>query len=156
MSEEPRYVNDPFGDFDEQKPGVPKWRIPTTLLQKRILAAARRKYWPPKHQNGQEIRGKIILIERAMIPLSIAPGAVWPEEWVEQCVDWFEKRNKAGYIPLKGLLTLLEDVDARTEFVQKWKVSRKEDKHDYGRDPYSKDSVRNRNQASKRHDEVEE
>jgi len=139
--DEPRYVTDPFEDFDEQKPGVPKWRMPTTPLQKRILAAARRKYWPPKHQRGQEIRGKIILIERAMTPLSVTPGAVWPEEWVEQCVDWFEKSNRTGYVSLKGLITLLENVDARIEFVQKWKSSKREANADYtGDEDYAQDT----------------
>lgn len=137
---EPRYVDNPFDDFDEENPRMPKWRVPSTPFQRRILAACKRKYWPPKHQHGKETRGKFIMIEKALVPISMG-DTPYPLEWVESCIDWFERKNRAGYVPIRGLLTLLDDEDAKNEFVAQWKEAKQEEKPDYGNDPFARREV---------------
>lgn len=137
---EPEYIaaGNEFGD-QEKKSSRPKWMIPTTDFQRSVLAACGRRYWPDKQARGREIRLQFILIERAMMPLASGQVSEYPREWVDNCLEWFAKKNKSGYVPLQALLTLLKDEDRKNEFVGKWKSGHKAG--NYATDPYGSGDV---------------
>lgn len=98
----------------------PKWMLPSTDFQKRVLEAAHRKYWPSAKEGGKEQRSKIIMIEKSMSIISIK----YPSNWIEHCLQWYESKNKTGYVPLQGLVTFIEDEDKRNVFLAKEKAAR--------------------------------
>ena len=120
QSRELRYV-DPgheFGDDEDRVGRVAKWRQPSSDFQRRVLQAARRKYWPDK-----KIRHEFIMIEKAMQPTSAQITPDWPKEWVYNCLEWFENKNKRGYVPLHGLLVFLNDEDRKDDYIRRLKAS---------------------------------
>jgi|WetSurSiteA1Bulk_404760.scaffolds.fasta_scaffold48178_2 hypothetical protein len=135
MVDEPEYVDDgnEFGDYSVSRPGMPKWRVPSTDLQRRILSASHRKYWPPKDEGGRELRSFFIGVERSMLSLMTGSQSFYPAEWVEYCVAWYERKCKKKPMPLKALCTFLMDTDALNQFVKKWQHEHKYDQ-DYGRE----------------------
>lgn len=115
---EPEYV-DAGDEFDaEYVPRIPKWRLASTDLQKRLLDAAGRTYWP-EGAEGKTLRGKFIAVEKAMMPMKSGVVSDWPTEWVEHCLKWYEgkKRTFVNPVPLKGFFTFLYDKDKKTTFV---------------------------------------
>ena len=117
MTDEIRYV-EPGQEFDDDDYSgvgrVPKWRKPSTPFQMAVLSAAQRKYWPDK-----AIRHEFIMIEKAMQPMTEVFQPEMPTEWVRSCVKWFRNKNKRGYVPLKGLATLINDEERKSDFVRK-------------------------------------
>lgn len=116
MTEETRYVDDPFEDEDYGRTARrrPKWQSPSTPFQLAVLSAAKRKYWPDK-----DVRHEFIMIEKAMQPITTVTMPDMPIEWVRHCAKWFRNKNKRGFIPLKGLLTFIHDEDKKSDFIRK-------------------------------------
>lgn len=116
---EPRYV-DPGREFDDDDGvgHVAKWRQPSSVFQRRVLQAARHKYWPDK-----KVRHEFIMIEKAMQPITLQVTPDWPTEWVYNCLEWFENKNKKGYVPLYGLLKLLNNDDRKDDYIRSLKHS---------------------------------
>lgn len=59
------------------------------------------------------------------MPLGTGIVAEYPEEWVKNCFDWAEEKNrKAGYpmIGLKALRNLIMNSDRKNDFVRRWKI----------------------------------
>lgn len=111
ISRELEYVYD-----DETRPVKrPKWQYPPSEEVRLILEAVHRKYFKP---DEKDLRHKIVLITRAMMPMSSGVLSKYPAEWVKNCCDWAStKWAKGEPITLKGLVTLLSNEDSRAEFV---------------------------------------
>lgn len=114
-----------FGDNEEGKSRYPKWMEPTSDFQKSVLTAAGRKRWPTKEQDGKTLRSAFVMIEKSMSSIS----ENYPTAWVENCLDWFKKKNSGRpVVHLRGLLSLINDEDRKNEFMAK----RREKKPDGG------------------------
>jgi hypothetical protein len=133
MTGEIRYVDDPWEDEETGYSGRrPKWMSPSTPFQKQVLAAAHRKYWPDK-----TTRSRFVMIEKAMQPMRHVMTPEMPEEWVKNCLQWFKNKNKKGFIPLKGLLTLINNEDRKSDFIRKNRSSILQEEEIDDDDPYA-------------------
>lgn len=123
MDNEPRYID----NIDEVNTNRrKKFQIPTTNFQKRILAAVRKKYFSPYRE---EEYSPVREIEKAMLPLSTNMVSKYPTEWVDNCIDWVIAKYRQGkYIGMKGLLSLINNQDRKTEFITKWQNKNRDTK----------------------------
>jgi len=112
--DEPEYVDadDPFHELPKLR-SRPKWMLPDSNYEKRILDAVGRKYYKARYERTQ-----VLQITKAMLPLAKAGGGRYPVEWVEVCCKWAEKQRKSRrIIQLPGLLSLIN----REEAMKEWK-----------------------------------
>lgn len=126
MSDDPRYVDDPFED-DPYQIGIPEWRKPKTDVQRRLLQSVGLKYWP---RDSKEVRHRFIVIEKSMAYVSrVVPE--WPSEWFDNCISWVEKKRKTGsLVSLKGFISLFFDSDAKEKFRERLTPNRQENAHE--------------------------
>lgn len=122
-AEEPRYVRpgDEFGDGNVDR--IPKWRKPNGEFQRALFRVTHRKYWDTTSES-KSVRHWFIELERSLVPLGSGIVAEYPEEWVKECLDWAEEKNRrAGYpeIGLKALRTAIMNRDRKNDFIRRWK-----------------------------------
>jgi len=113
---EPQYLS--AGEEFEDSPAVkmPKWRIPQTMLQTKLLAMFGCKYWP---RWAKELRYEFIVIEKSASPITVALVPDWPIEWVQFCMKWTQDKRKRGHlVNLTGFMSLLKDQEAKDEYTK--------------------------------------
>lgn len=117
--QEPEYVEDPF-DEPSNKMGRPKWTVPKTPLEIKLIDACKgkRKYWK---KGERPFKTKIISLERGLFPLDVTKDKqpLWPTEWVENVLEWFRDTNSKpdGYIPIKGFFTAINNTERKGRFI---------------------------------------
>lgn len=120
--EEPKYAGsfDSDGNYSElRNPGVPKWRVPATEWQKRVLGAVGLILWPKSH-GDKELRTKFIVIEKSVQPLgAIEPK--YPTEFVDDVIDWYRKKRLIGRNALVGMLRSFDDDSWRARVIMDWR-----------------------------------
>jgi len=97
----------------------PRWTIPKTPLEKRLIKACKgnRKFWKKQEHS---YKTKIISLERGMKPINFTKKQpTYPTEWVDNTLEWFENTNKKDdeYIPIKGFFTALDNSERKGRFV---------------------------------------
>jgi hypothetical protein len=125
---EPRYVEpgDEFEDGGWNPRARPKWMKPETELEKRILEAVGRRYYPDKYTKT-EVR----LIVKAAISLDEGIESEYPTEWIEYCCEWAEgKRAKGSMVQIKGLLTFINREEAKKDFLDRYDDDYENDEED--------------------------
>lgn len=123
MTKEHRYVDDPFDD-DEWTPNRrPKWMKPETSLERRMLRAVGRKFYPDK-----KMKLHVRLIVKAAISLDTGITSKYPIEWIEdRCRAAETMRKKKRMIQLKGLLTMIEREENKKDFIDRYVPEKKVD-----------------------------
>jgi hypothetical protein len=118
---EPRYT-----DIDEDEPNEhrrPKWMIPDTPLQKKILTAVSRKYYL---RDEKGLRHQIILMEKSTGSLRGGLVQAYPTEWIDNCLEWVRTHRANGeWISLKGVVSLLNNADRKANFLARWSMEQK-------------------------------
>jgi hypothetical protein len=112
-----RYVDDPWEDEDSWTPNrKPKWMLPRENLERRILRAIGRKYYPDK-----KIRHFVVMIVKSSQSLDDGFESKYPTEWIEFCCEWAEsKRARKEIVSLKGLVTFIMREEAKEDFLAKY------------------------------------
>ena len=108
---------------NEIKDKRPKYSKPSTGFEIRVLKAVGRKYYPwPKdiyYDRYRRYKGIYSMISKAMLPLSGGIISTYPTEWVDHCIEWArQQRQKGILIGIKGLTTLILNVDAKEKFIR--------------------------------------
>jgi len=117
--EEPRYVDDEelFG-LPPRKKTKRKFQIPNSEFQRRMLITCKKKYFSEKREEEYSPTREI---EKSMVSLETGIVGKYPTEWVDNCIEWANKKFREGaYISLKSLLSLIQNQDKKTEFVTRW------------------------------------
>lgn len=103
-------------DEELQPQKRPKWTIPKLPWEIAILAAVGRKYY----QDHQE-KNTVVLIAKAVLPLSSGIESAYPTEWLQNCCDWArKKRANREMVGLLGLVHLIQNEDRKGEFVARF------------------------------------
>jgi hypothetical protein len=118
MTDEPRYV--PAGEeFDEDNWTAnrrPKWSIPESSLERRILRAVGRKYYP-----DSKMKYHVRLITKAAVSLDSGIVSEYPIEWIEDRCEAVESmRKKRKLVELKGLITMINREEDKQDFINKY------------------------------------
>lgn len=120
--EEPRYAGsfDGDGNYSElSTPGVPKWRVPATPWQRRVLSAVGLTLWPKSH-GDKDLRTKFLVIEKSLQPLgAIEPK--YPTEFVDSVIDWYRSKRLIGRNMLVGMLRSFDDSEWRARVIMDWR-----------------------------------
>lgn len=134
---EPTYIDVDDDGAPTQK-GRPKWQIPETTFQRKIVSACKCKYFK-KHEKGQ-----INLIDHSMsswIPGMTVPK--YPAQWIDELIEWANKKNNAigGYsvITVQSLLAAIGNEDNKKAWIAKQLESAKKSgtmERNYGDSPY--------------------
>jgi hypothetical protein len=118
VSREPKYVaeGEEFGDSIGRNTR-PKWSIASTPFQKRLLSAVGKTYYKTHNE-----RSAVVAIEKSAISLTGGLISVYPLEWVDQCIDWANKKRRVDgqWVGFIGLVNLINNEDKKIEFVQRW------------------------------------
>jgi hypothetical protein len=118
--DEPIYVEpgNEFGDLHKNTRRA-DWQTPKGKWQKRILRAVNRKYYKAKAVGGREEQSVCNQIARQAVPMEVSIEG-WPEEWVEFCCKWAEKKwASKQYISLWALLNFIMDHDKKSNWLAK-------------------------------------
>jgi len=114
--DEPRYVD----NWDEPSSKRPKWMMPETDFQIRIMRVFGRK-WFAKGEKSD-----LVKIEKAMMSLATGIVSVYPEEWVNNCINFYMRLRKEGQRPkLEGLIKYINNQDKKENFISNWQREHK-------------------------------
>lgn len=104
-----------YEDTDEEGNPIedrrPKYTKPSTPFQKRMLGVCGRKWF----KKGE--KGKVIAIERTMVPLSVSTSSRLPTEWVEHCIEYAHELNVKQYYPKMTLPNLVKYINNEAKMV---------------------------------------
>ena len=116
MNDEPRYVDDPFEDDQWTPNRRPKWAKPETSLERRILRAVGRKWYP-----DNKMKLHVRLVTKAAISLNSGIVSEYPLEWIEdRCQAVESMRKKRKMVQLKGLLTMIGREEDKKDFINRY------------------------------------
>ena len=102
---------------EETTPVRPAWQTPKTPLEKRALAACRRKYFQGTTKHTSDYAKFSMLEEWA---LGATEDAYLQKRWLEFCIEWAEKKNAmGGFISFSALLNFMGNHDAREDWITK-------------------------------------
>lgn len=137
MYDEPTYV-----DIDDEgkplgKDRRPKWQIPETEFQQRVIRVCRRKYFSNRNEKGE-----LNLIDHTMYPwVQGQPVPKYPTEFVDQVLDWAGKKNEQANYPVvnvSAIITAIKNPVNLDRFVDKKSknANTQSEVTDYGQSPY--------------------
>ena len=116
---EPEYLDAgrEFEDDSGEGRERPKWMLPATPFQQRVLALFGRKYYQARYE-----RTTLVMVEKGMLPLAINPAnpPQYPTEWVEDLLAWVETSRRQGkLVQFKGLLHALCNEERKKEWIER-------------------------------------
>jgi hypothetical protein len=135
VSDEPTYV-----DIDDEgkplgKDRRPKWQIPETDFQLRIVSICKRKYFSNRHEKGE-----LNLIDHSMFPWK--PGQTiptYPTEFVEEILTWAGKKNTQANYPVVNVSSIIKAIKNPINlerYIDKATRGTQTEEKDYGSTPY--------------------
>jgi len=114
--DEPRYVD----NWDEPSTKRPLWMTPETDFQIRIMRIFNRKWFAKGEKSN------LVKIEKAMMSLTTGIVSVYPEEWVNNCIQYYMKLRREGQRPkLEGLIKYINNPDKKENFISNWQREHK-------------------------------
>jgi len=114
--DEPRYVD----NWDEPSTKRPLWMTPETDFQIRIMRIFNRKWFAKGEKSN------LVKIEKAMMSLTAGIVSVYPEEWVNNCIQYYMKLRREGQRPkLEGLIKYINNPDKKENFISNWQREHK-------------------------------
>jgi len=112
---------DPYEDQPQNRK-MPKYRMPTTEFQRRILRTVRMKHFPDDTYkfNRRRFKSVYIMIEKSMVSLSMSRDGPNSYEWVEAAISWVTSKRLIGKKGLKALTSFIKNNDRMQDFIAAW------------------------------------